>query len=168
MSLRRSIRFCSLGGYRLFSRYWWNDMLWYVTGVSFYGAEWQFVVGTPGWSRDVYSYWHRARYGWAPRDTWSLDSHLNHVLAGTLDYLADHTHGCPVEYFNETATDHQCDQWTDTLHRWAQAFSEDPKDVDIYDRKANYAQHNAEETRRRTNIHTALKEIEPQWESLWD
>ena len=54
------------------------------------------------------------------------------------------------------------------LRRWATAFAEDPDDVDIYDRENGYARHNAEETRRRTNLHTALKELEPWWEALWD
>jgi hypothetical protein len=131
-------------------------------------GTWACDWGMPGWCRDIYTYWHRARYGWAPRDTWNLDNHLNHVLAGTLDYLADHAHGCPQEYFDESATDNECHKWSADLRRWARAFREDPDEVNIYDRDNNYAQHQAEETRRRQNIHTALKEIEPVWESLWD
>ena len=168
MSLRKPLRFCSFGGYRLFTRYWWNDLLRYITGMTFYNSKWQFELRTPGWCRDVYTYWHRARYGWAPRDTWSLDGHLNHVLAGSLDYLAKHSHGCPQNYFDESNPDNQCHKWESDLRRWAQAFSEDPQDVDIYDRDDNYVRHRAEEDRRRTNLHTALKELEPMWESLWD
>lgn len=167
MNLRKSIQFCSLGGYRRFTVPWWNDILWYLTGLSGYGMSCP-AVGVPGWCLDIYTYWHRARYGWAPRDTWSLDNHLNHVLAGTLGHLADHTHGCSFQYFDESATDNECHKWELTLRQWANAFNEDPDDVTVYDRTNNYAEHAAEEDRRRVNIHTALKEIEPVWENLWN
>ncbi len=170
MSLRKSIPFFSFGNYRLLTRFWWCDLLWYTTGVSishhyaYVGVRWR----TPGWYSDLHTYWHRARYGWAPRDTWSLDGHLNDVLAGTLEYLADHKHGCPQGYFDVTKPDDECHKWNTDLRRWAHAFSENPNDVTINDRSQNYAQQRAEEERRRQNIHVALKEIEPVWESLWD
>ena len=161
------IPFCSLGGFRLFSSYWWADLLWYVTGIQisilhlYYDVRPRIRWRVPGWCGDLYTYWHRARYGWAPRDTWSLDVHLNRVLAGTLEHLADHTLSYPATY-----TSHE--QWESDLRRWAQAFREDPQDVDIYDRDDNYTQHRAEEDRRRANLHAALKELEPLWEGLWD
>lgn len=172
MSLRKPIPFCSFVSYRPFTQSWWCDLLWYATGVST-SHSYAFGDGrirwrTPGWYSDLYTYWHRARYGWAPRDTWSLDGHLNHVLAGTLEYLADHTHGCPQGYFDVTKPDDECHKWNTDLRRWAQAFSEEPNDVTIYDRNNKYVQQRAEEDRRRQNIHTALKEIEPVWEGLWD
>jgi hypothetical protein len=37
----------------------------------------------------------RARRGWAPRDTWSLDGYLCRTLGAMLDHLAEHTHGWP-------------------------------------------------------------------------
>lgn len=37
----------------------------------------------------------RARHGWAPRDTWSLDGHLCRTLGAMLNHLAEHTHGWP-------------------------------------------------------------------------
>lgn len=130
--------------------------------------EWKFTIGMPGWCHDLYTYWHRARYGWAPRDTWNLNNYLNRVFAGSLHYLADHSHGCPAAYVDESAKDHECDKWEAELRRWARAFSEDPQDVNIYDRETDYAQHIAEEARRREQIQTALKEIAPVWENLWD
>ena len=172
MSLRKPIRFCSFGSYRPLTRFWWCDLLWYATGVSI-SHLYAFGDGRTrwrkaGWYSDLHAYWHRARYGWAPRDTWSLDGHLNDVLAGTLEYLADHTHGCPQSYVVAAKPYDECREWNTDLRRWAHAFSEDPNDVTINDRSQNYAQQRAEEERRRQNIHVALKEIEPVWESLWD
>ena len=37
----------------------------------------------------------RARRGWAPQDTWSLDGHLCRTPGAMLDHLAEHTHGWP-------------------------------------------------------------------------
>lgn len=172
MQLRKPIPFCSFGGSQPLTRWWWCDLLSYTTGISIshcyaYGdgrVRWR----TPRWCRDLYTYWHRARYGWAPRDTWSLDGHLNDVLAGTLEYLADHTHGCPSVYYAGDQHDAPCHKWNAKLRQWAHAFSEDPNDVNINDRENQYAQQKAEENRRRVNIHTALKELEPNWEHLWD
>ena len=39
--------------------------------------------------------WHRARYGWSPRDTWSLDDYLCRVAAESLTHLRDNAHGHP-------------------------------------------------------------------------
>lgn len=163
------IRFSSYTPYRWFSRYWCREVLWYVVGLrmsAHSGESMQWAM--PGWCRDLYTFYHRGRYGWAPRDTWSLDIYLNRVLAGSLTHLAEHTHGCPQEYFDASATDNECHRWNAELRRWALAFREDPQDVDIYDRDNNYAAQKAEEDRRRANLHQALKEIEPMWEALWD
>jgi len=174
MNLRKSIRFFSFVGYRPFTWPWWNNLLWYSVGISVYDSwydkGWKFTLRVPGWCQDVSAYWHRARYGWAPRDTWSLDSYLNQVLAGTLAHLAKHSSGYPSSYADAKSTDIQTpsDKWRADLLRWATAFSEDPEDVNIYDRDTNYVRQTAEETRRRKNLHTALQEIEPMWGSLWD
>jgi hypothetical protein len=187
--MRKPIPFCSFGGYRLLCSHWWWDLLDYVVGVDRnryrelpeYAQWWHWLdVGVPGWLRDVRTYWHRARYGWAPKDTWSLDDYLNGVLAGSLAHLAEHTHGTPCGYpmrgdeaaaivadgtWEEMVTDHV--RWEADLRRWAHAFSEEPNDVDIFD-KPDYVRHNAEEKRRRDAIHQALREMEPWWDALWD
>jgi len=160
-----AIRFSSFGGCRRFSSYWWKDVLWYTTGLHLSDAL-PITWSSPGWCQDIYTFYHRGRYGWAPRDTWSLDIYLNRVLAGSLTHLAEHTYGCPSEYFDASATGNECHRWDAELRRWALAFREDPQDVDIYDHDNNYAAHCAEEERRSTNLHRALKEIEPMWESL--
>lgn len=165
MSLRKSLSVCSFGSLERFSRWWWAELLWYVTGISVTDT---YSYQTPGWCKDVYTFYHRGRYGWAPRDTWCLDDYYNHVFAGSLDYLANHHWGCPQAYFDETQTCRECHEWDVTLRRWATAFSESPNDVDIYDAETDYRQHHAEQTRRRENIHAALKEMEPVWEYLWD
>lgn len=161
-----AIRFSSFGGYRWFSSNWWKEVLWYAIGLDMW-SELRVTRSSPGWCQDIYTFYHRGRYGWAPRDTWSLDIYLNRVLAGSLTDLAEHTHGCPSRYFDASATDNECHRWRAELRRWALAFREGAQDVDIYDHDNNYAAHKAEEDRRSANLHQALKEIEPMWESLW-
>src|SRR5690242_439924 len=105
--LKKPIEFCSFGGYRPFCESWWSDLLRWTIGVSWMasynrhdGQRWFRTLSwrRPGWYVDLYTYWHRARYGWAPRDVWSLDHHLNRVLAGALEHLANTNHGAPVGY----------------------------------------------------------------------
>lgn len=176
--MKKSIHFCSFGGANRFCESWWCDLGWYVIGLSWtpvYNRDAQPWWRTlhwrrPGWLSDILTYWHRARYGWAPKDTWSLDYYLNGVLAGALLHLAETANGCPAGYGREGADkyeDSDFEKWDADLRRWALAFSEDPNDVEIYD-KPEYVLHRAEEERRRENIRRALQEIEPWWEALWN
>lgn len=168
-SMSRPINFISLGGYRRFCLLWWFDLLEYMTPLQLhtsYSGATRITIHWPGFLRDIYEFWHRGRYGWASRDTWSLDMYLNQVLAGTLAHLADHTNGSPNGYpTGGDDTDHE--QWQTDLKRWAKAFSEDPHNVAIYDRP-KYVKQWAEEERRRAAIAQALKEMIPWWEALWD
>lgn len=59
----------------------------------------------------------RARHGWAPPDTWSLDGHLCRILGGMLDHLAEHTHGWPQGPDFPQFTD-----WQDALRARAAAL----------------------------------------------
>ena len=173
-SLRKSIKFCSFGGYRLFCASWWWHLVWYLTGLNWNSAwsdmplKLRWSWGNPGWYQDIWTYWHRARYGWAPSDTWGLDHYLNKVLAGSLEHLALNINGSPAGYGSEDEngeTNHE--KWEQDLLRWAKAFSEDPEAVAIYD-TPDYTKHSAEVERRRTDLHNALKEMEPYWDALWD
>lgn len=59
----------------------------------------------------------RVHHGWAPRDTWSLDSHLCRTLGAMLDHLAEHTHGWPQGPDFPEFTD-----WQDALRAQAAAL----------------------------------------------
>lgn len=174
--LKKPHYFFSFGHYRRFSWWWWNDLCHYLIGISydFNASElgrrpiWGSV---PGWCYDLYTFYHRGRYGWAPRDVWNLDYYYNRVMAGSLEHLANTTHGHPPNYRgdgDDMDGTIAAANWDSDLRKWANAFSEDPSDVDIYDREDGYKAHLAEETRRREAIHQALKEMEPYWEHLWD
>lgn len=39
--------------------------------------------------------YYRARYGWAPEDTWDMDRWFLKVVPQMLHYFAQHTHGWP-------------------------------------------------------------------------
>jgi hypothetical protein len=172
---RKTIPFSNYGGYRRFCLAWWNELSRHLIGLSAgnphasSGESHYIRWGLPGWMYDIYTFYHRGRYGWAPRDTWSLDHYLNGVLAGALWHLAEHTNGTPAGYpsmhSGTDETDHQ--QWERDLKRWATAFSEDPADVEIFD-TPKYEKHHAEETRRRDALNAALREMTPWWEALWD
>jgi hypothetical protein len=173
VSYRQPIPLFSSGGYRRFTSFWWGEKLHWTLGLRLRPFRWR----TPGWIRDLYEFWHRGRYGWAPSDTWGLDRYLNGVLAGSLEHLAQHLSGVPAGFLMTNAddtmetnadVDARAKAWEELLLRWAKAFSEDPEDVDIFDTADGYKAHHAEEERRRAAIHQALKEMEPWWEALWD
>jgi hypothetical protein len=130
----------------------------YLTGI--YKGTWK----TPGWCLDIYTFYHRGRYGWAPSDTWNLNTYLNGVLSGSLEHLADNHMGCPSAYY----IDGNCDKWEAQLRDWVNAFEYPPESVDIYDAETNYRKQTAEENRRRENIRRTLMQIAERWESLWD
>lgn len=139
---------------------------------------------------DLHTLYHRARYGWAPRDVWSLDHYLNRVLAGTLERLAATAHGSPSGYPypdlhvrcgttvrpyreddapDDVVTDHE--QWQADLKRWARAFREAEEDDDIFEDGSPFRtgeERQAEVDRRRDALRQALAELTPWWEALWD
>lgn len=174
--MKHAIPFAHVTGYRPWILVWCKDWI-----------EWLAY----DWVRDVHTYWHRARYGWAPRDTWSLDSYLDGVLAGALAHLADHKYGTPNGYPyliphvkdgevlrpsvdaddpNDVVTDH--DQWKADLHRWAAAFDANYRAgatdelPNVFGK--NYQAWNEEEERRRKARNDALQEMLPWWDALWD
>jgi hypothetical protein len=139
---------------------------------------------------DARTLYLRARYGWAPRDVWSLDHYLNRVLAGALERLANTTHGTPVGYPyqvphirdgesmrpyrdhddpNDVITDHAV--WQADLRRWAIVFREAADDSDIFQDGSPFATSESQlvEMQRRSDaVRQALAEITPWWEALWD
>jgi hypothetical protein len=159
----RAIRFCSFGGYPRFGRAWWRDLLRWLTR---------------GWMQDIATFWHRARYGWAPRDVWGLDHYLACVMGGTLRHLSDTTQGAPIGY--PTKPDYRglvaydpdaepnFDLWKADLRRWSDVCTDFVTD-NYYELYGNDVQWwNADEAARSLALHRALREMEPHFESLWD
>ncbi len=155
----KPIPFSSFGGYRTFCDAWWKDL-------------WRTI--TYGWWHDVKTYWHRARYGWAPRDTWSLDHYLARVMGGSINYLAKHVNGAPYGYNNLNPdgwdVDTDFEKWEADLKRWSEAFSNYANDnyYELYKDEPNYDKRKADEKARSEALHQALKEMEPWFEGLWD
>jgi hypothetical protein len=124
------------------------------------------------------------------RDVWSLDNYLNHVLAGSLEHLAETTHGAPVGYphlvphvrdgesmrfygdsddSNDVVTD--CERWVIDLRRWAVSFRQAADDRDIFEDGSSFVSVESQvaETQRRSDaLRQALAEMTPWWEALWD
>jgi len=169
VSYRDPIEFCSLGGYHWFSSYWWKDLLSY----PFYDF----------W-RDCRTFYLRGRYGWAPRDTWNLESHLARTFAGTLNHLADHTHGVPGDYpggtgLNNGNEDPNYDtafaNWQTDLRRWAGAFDnyydwhQNGRDMSYNVRDKSSMKELIRKEKAITNdITKTFKEIGPWFRALWD
>lgn len=186
------LRFCSFGGYHRFSARWWANIVEYLSGVDFTSTMhlWEYKnstrshinFGIPGWCRDVHTYWHRARYGWAPQDVWNLDHYLNRVMSDTLEHLANTTHGAPYGYPKsrgaaikstepERETDHE--QWERDLKEWAAAFRgmhewEEHEEMEEWNKNLSAAQLIKEEQKRMRRVEKALKQLAPWWSGLWD
>lgn len=151
--------------YRRFSRLWWSDLGWYVVR---------------GFWRDLYWFYHRGRYGWAPRDIWSLDAYVDKVMGETLWALAENAHGAPAGYPHIGPDNWQYakddpytpltdfDQWQADLRRWSKAFSDNARD-DYYNLHGkNYDAWIADEDARLKARNAALAEMLPWWSALWD
>lgn len=102
---------------------------------------------TPDTPRAVTITVARARRGWAPSDTWSLDQHLCRILGEMLEHLADHTHGWPQsDEFPQFA------DWHTALQRTAEMLLRyEPDDPDAV-----------------TNAQGALEWVAEHLQSLWD
>jgi hypothetical protein len=110
------------------------------------------LFGRCGW---LYTWYHRARYGWAPRDCWSLDDYLGKVLVGSLRHLANVTHGYPIDFPGGQAG------WESQLHTWADAFDFDQWDINVMMDQEKLE--SLWEKRKQ-----ALIEMAPWWGALWD
>lgn len=178
MKPMKPIHFSSFGGYRRFCSSWWNDLLWYTIGIDFSGWLHYREIGTtpvrwrcPGWCRDIYTFYHRGRYGWAPRDVWNLDHYLNRVLGSTLAHLADTTHGTPNGYPLGAATDHE--KWEADLRKWSAAFLDlhawdDGGDVEEYEKGTDIRVQIKMEQDKYRKVEKTLKQMAPWWGGLWD
>lgn len=185
----KPIHFSSYVGYRRFCSSWWNELLRYTIGITFDGwlhyrdikakpVRW----GIPGWCYDIYTFYHRGRYGWAPRDVWSLDHYLNRVLGCTLAHLADTTCGTPSGYplgakapsdkFGNPVTNHE--RWQADLRTWSAAFLDmhawdDGGDMEAYENNTMPARDlwKMKEDKQK-KVEKALKAVAPWWGGLWD
>lgn len=143
-------------GYRPLCWYWWYYWYRYITH---------------GWYQDIYTFWHRGRYGWAPRDTWSFDLYIAGVLGAGLAYLAATTVGAPCGYPEQRPEfiddDLSYEQWLTDITRWSVACSNYAKDDywDLHGR--NFDAWHADETARYLAFQTALKELAPWVGGLW-
>ena len=156
----------------------WRDVLDYTVGLQVghrYNSA-PFRFRTPGFIQDIYTFYHRGRYGWAPRDTWNLHNYYDQVIGDSLEYFADHLHGAPAGYphngtthpdgFKDMDTDFAA--WESDLRRWSQAFKTVGKD-DYYELYGeNYHAWTDEENARRKTRNDALREMIDWWDGLWD
>ncbi len=160
--LRVARPFLDYGGYRPWT------VPWLKSNIQRY---------TTGLFRSFKTFYLRARYGWAPRDTWSLDAYLSGVLAGSLYHLADNKHGAPACYpknrdgiecackdMSECQTDFA--QWEADLKRWAKVFHDYQDEGSLH--KMGAPEMFLAEQERMKAVQQALKEMAPYWGALWD
>lgn len=164
-NLKTPIPILSPIGYRRFCKPWWRSLF------------------SLRWIRDIKSFIHRGRYGWAPEDTWSLDSYLARVMGSTLLHLGKYSHGYPGNYgnvrdsFDDEGIAEASKKWSADLERWGQAFRDyyvwHENNLDFqYDYHRNgprgKAARKKDEAAIHKNIQTALKEMGPWFPALWD
>lgn len=108
----------------------------------------------------------RGRRGWSDRDLWSLDKHLERILAGSLVKLADTCHG------------HPCLEEGDDLMRFVCRGGEDPcmcghkwsvelyRNAELFNRlhRDEFWDFNEEDTTRTE----ATSWLAKRWGALWD
>lgn len=145
-------------------------------GNPYFWRQWANYIFTDQWVRDIHQIYHRARYGWAPRDVWNFDQYLDAVIGQGLIHLADKSCGTPYPYpftnpddvpTNYEMTDDIHDLYRSDINRMGQAFLENTED-DYFERfPYDYSAWHTEETRRRDARNAALKELMPWWDSLW-
>lgn len=167
--MRTPIRFSSFHAYTIGT--WIVELLAYFTGVSVRARTWRL----PGLWTDLYTFYHRGRYGWAPRDVWNLDQYLERVLSQTLQHLADTTNAAPAGYpftmktapVDDTGnpiTD--VEQWRSDLRRWARSFAD--VDVDELDELVVSKTWGKIAKQRQLERTRTLVELAKWWEGLWD
>lgn len=133
--------------------------------ISYYARPWEAVLDA--W-RELGQMWHRARYGWAPEDTWSLDHTLAEVLPSMLRYLKDHRH--TLGYFPEredllTADADQA--WSDIASQQADAWLEAMASAwDTY--RGLLAGSAPSDDPRWEQVHAAFRDLVDHLEYLWD
>ena len=125
--------------------------------------------------RNLKDFYLRGRDGWAPSDTWSLDTYLSSVLGGSLTYLAQHSQSAPLDYptispahSQEIPTNQEA--WKHDLIRWATAFADYARDdyYDLYGEEGESIRWSEDEANRMQAVKTALIEMAPWFTFLWD
>ncbi len=144
--------FSPISHYPIYHYEWWIALFKFVTRDAWY---------------ELYTFYHRGRYGWARQDTWSLDNYLARVFAGSLKQLADKSWGHP--------TDSTADAWETSLRRWSKAFedyydwTENARDLayNPYDDEQRAAMKSRWEEIH-NNVKTAMTEMSERYPNLWD
>jgi hypothetical protein len=136
--------------------------------------------------RSIKYAYQRITRGWANCDTWDLDDYYEHIIADTLNYLADNHMGYPGN--NEFPDD---EIWTKYLKDMAQKFYNGNEANDVYptpegnkwwkwiedhpDEYSNnpYSKSMSDEEyanaiKREEDIKEGLKMLIPVWKNLWD
>lgn len=166
------IRFSSYTPYRWFSHYWCREVLWYVVGLRMSAhSDESMQWAMPGWCRDLYTFYHRGRYGWAPRDVWDMNNYLNGVIGHMLRHLAENSMSAPSAHTNNDSDGY--DTWKSDLETWSRAFLDlqawnDHGEQDAFDSGADWSTIRDMEQRKYAAVERALKEMAPWWGALWD
>jgi len=155
-----------------FSKYWWKDVFTYPFSKR-------------GLFFDLYTFYHRGRYGWAPMDVWSFDSYLERVIGAGLNHLAENSHGAPSGFPNpDPNTNTDFDLWSVTLKQWSKSFADsyyytmNSGELATYESKYpvidpvndphNFNLSTVKEQKLSANISNSLVEMSKWFRNLWD
>jgi len=169
---KKPLPWCSFGSYAPFSSYWWGEVLSYVTGIYLRSAlvaqslrTQRVGWDTPGWWSDLNAIYHRARYGWAPRDQWNMHTHLEKVLSEMLFHFADTTHSYAPMYPSSDAWSAQLREWATDLNALEQ-FEQSDEYLRLI-QTSDYETITQTEARLRGRRNAALEGLIESWDHLW-
>lgn len=113
----------------------------------------------------MYTFYHRGRYGWAPRDVWNLNDYLNDVLGQTLVHMSETAVSYPMSV--------EPNEWTAKLKKWGEAFLalsewEENGDVAEFEKGTPPEVRIEMDEQKWKAVEQALVELAPWWGNLWD
>lgn len=110
-------------------------------------------------------YYKRALNGWAPEDTWAIDTWTSEILPSMLRYLADSTHSYPLDCKSLLQWQNELREMAKNIeayHTWDnsnQAFELGETDIEQYQAQDEYAARRTKE---------GLRQFSERIFDLWD
>ena len=120
--------------------------------------------------------WQRSRRGWADRDVWSIDRHLDEIIPAMLERLRDKGHGYPAEFSEEGdwpgAKGGGAERWNEILDTIIRGFRAHRELVDmdyVYDfERYNLEIHRPREEDLEEEIKRGMDLFVKYYSDLWD
>ena len=67
-------------------------------------------------------FFQRGKRGCAECDFWDFNNYLIDIIMAGIEYLKNHSHGCPSEFYDETNINNECEKWIIVLDEILEGF----------------------------------------------